>query len=203
MNTSSYDSPLRGGCFSYDAALSRPSIHSAEIQLIPHVDTSANTDAVKGGTRPVERVQKWTRGLTRSPCHQVELKCCGSQAQATLNGRAARTRETHSPQPRSTPDIINYHFINFASGHRESHAVAQMMCWNWKWAASQRWLSIGSIWGGLGGLGRKEMKWSYPRLLQWRISPSALRSECRCQSYFKRCLWCSSWASTHCWQVSP
>lgn len=151
MSTSSYDSPLRGGCFSYDAAPSRTSIHSAEIQLIPHVDTSANTDTVKGGTRPVERVQKWTRGLTRSPCHQVELKCCGSQAKATLNRRAARTRETHSPQPRSTPDIINYHFINFASGHWESHAVAQMMCWKWKWAASQRWLSIGSIWEGGGG----------------------------------------------------
>lgn len=128
ISTSSYDSPLRGGCFSYDAALSRTSIHSAQIQLIPHVDTSANTDTVKGGTRPVERAQKWTRGLTRSPCHQVELKCCGSQAKATLNRRAARTRETHSPQPRSPPDIINYHFINFASGHRESHAVARMMC---------------------------------------------------------------------------
>lgn len=127
MSTSSYDSPLQGGCFSYDIALSRTSIHSVEIQLIPHVDTSANTDTVKGGTRPVERVQKWTRGLTRSPCHQVELKCCGSQAKATLNQRAAHMWETHSPQPRSAPDIINYHFINFASGHRESHAVAQMM----------------------------------------------------------------------------
>lgn len=38
-------------------------------------------------------------------------------------------KQRSSLQPRSTFDIINYHFINFASGHRERQVVAQMMCW--------------------------------------------------------------------------
>lgn len=78
---------------------------------------------------------------TWSPCQQVELRCCAN----IFNHGAAQAETANSLQPRSTCDIINYHFINFASGHRERQAVAQMMCWKWKWEASQREPSTGSI----------------------------------------------------------
>lgn len=59
--------------FSYDAASSRTSIHSAEMQLVPHAD---------GGN-----------GLTWSPCQQVELKCCAK----TFNRTHAHKRKQRTP----------------------------------------------------------------------------------------------------------
>lgn len=109
--------------FSYDAASSRTSIHSAEMQLVPHADASAGK-------------KKWRRKRV----DMITLSAGGAKMlREYLQPHArAQAEAAHSLQPRSTRDIINYHFINFASGHRERHAVAQMMCWKWKWGASPR-----------------------------------------------------------------